>query len=253
MIQRSILVFLLIWHIVHFSPVFAEKVIQVAAASSLYAFLPEFKTQFEQLHPYQLKMSFASSGQLYRQIEAGAPFDIYISAHMRYVTALTKSQKVRFHLPLAEGQIALYGRDQPIANSWNDLHGPLLIPHPEIAPFGIAAKEFLQNTGNWQRLQSHLIFGNSAMHSTQMAKAGAATYAILPLQGAKHLVEKQIGFYKVIPNRLHSPLFYTWVALKQSSEANRLAVDTLSQYAQSESVQNLMIQHSLIPELKQQP
>ncbi len=238
------------------SPVYAEQHIHVAAASSLFAFLPEFKMQFEKLYPYQLKISLASSGQLYRQIEAGAPFDVFISAHMRYVTALAQKERILSHFPLATAHIALYRRDMPITNNLTNLQvkGPLLIPHPEIAPFGIAAKEYLQNTGNWEHLGSHLILGNSAMHTTQMAKAGAATYAILPLQSAKHLAEKNIGFYTVIPNHLHSPILYTWVAInRQSTASNRFALEALNQFLQSDTARKLMETHSLIPHSRSLP
>ena len=92
------------------------------------------------------------------------------------------------------------------------------------------------------------------MHTTQMAKAGAATYAILPLQSAKHLAEKNIGFYTVIPNHLHSPILYTWIAInRQSTASNRFALEALNQFLQSDTARKLMETHSLIPHSRSLP
>ena len=85
------------------------------------------------------------------------------------------------------------------------------------------------------------------MHTTQMAKSGAAAYAILPLPGARHLVQHSEGSYRLIPQHLHSPLTYSWAEIRRGSQKNSVALDKLTQYVQSSQVKNLILRYGLVP------
>jgi len=57
-----------------------ENRVLVAVASNFVATLAELKVEFEASGPYQLEMAPGSTGKLYAQIVAGAPFDVFLAA-----------------------------------------------------------------------------------------------------------------------------------------------------------------------------
>ncbi|NUM78424.1 molybdate ABC transporter substrate-binding protein, partial [candidate division KSB1 bacterium] len=76
------------------SSVYAQKTgtIAVAAASDLVYCLEELNAEFQKTHPHAvLKVSFGSSGNFFAQIQHGAPFDVFLSADMKYPRELIKA------------------------------------------------------------------------------------------------------------------------------------------------------------------
>ncbi|MXO81629.1 molybdate ABC transporter substrate-binding protein, partial [Paenibacillus sp. OT2-17] len=67
----------------------------VSAAASLQDSLNTLKDQYEKQHPdIKLTFNYASSGTLQKQIEQGAPADVFISAGMKQMKALTDASLV---------------------------------------------------------------------------------------------------------------------------------------------------------------
>ena len=64
----------------------------IAAASSLKFALEEIRTAFQQAHGKPIRISYASSGNLTRQIQQNAPFELFLSANSHYVERLHQQQ-----------------------------------------------------------------------------------------------------------------------------------------------------------------
>ncbi len=130
----------------------------VFAASSLASVLPEIGSLFEGQNPgTKISFSFAGSSILAKQIAAGAPADIYISANADWVNFLLKKQLIR----AGGGRVILRNRLVLVVpashNSrirhLNDLlsNGVRRISLADWShvPAGIYAKEALQRAGIW--------------------------------------------------------------------------------------------------------
>src|SRR3990172_10798333 len=65
-----------------------ERHLTVAAASDLSFALKETARQFEMNTGTRVELSFGSTGMLARQIENGAPFDIFFAANEKYIDEL---------------------------------------------------------------------------------------------------------------------------------------------------------------------
>jgi molybdate transport system substrate-binding protein len=88
--------------------------ITIASATSLRAPLTELAELFEEQYPqHQLHFSFGPSNNLARQIEAGAPIDLFASADPRIIEKLAeKNQIARSSItPLASNKLVLIARD----------------------------------------------------------------------------------------------------------------------------------------------
>src|SRR5690606_15258243 len=67
----------------------------VAAAADLSPLSEAMGALYHQTSGDQLRFVIGSSGMLARQIEQGAPFDVYLSASARYVEELAKAGKIQ--------------------------------------------------------------------------------------------------------------------------------------------------------------
>src|SRR5271166_6702439 len=73
------------------SPVASAQEITVAAAADLNYALKELAARFEQKTGDKVTLSFGSSGNLFSQIQSGAPFDLFFSADEQYPKKLASA------------------------------------------------------------------------------------------------------------------------------------------------------------------
>ena len=128
--------------------------IRVAGASNTAYAMKALKTAFEAKFPdITVETVIGSSGKLTAQIKHGAPFDIFLSANVKYPRYLYESGKtIGTERIYARGSVILFSRK---ARSFE--HGlnicshedikRIAIANPKLAPYGIAAREALANAG----------------------------------------------------------------------------------------------------------
>src|SRR5215213_561683 len=136
----------------------------VAAASDLTAAFEELGREFESASNTKVVFVFGSTGMLTRQIENGAPVDLFAAANVSYVDQLEKEGLI---IPdtkavYARGRITLWMpnestlRLQGIADLTRPEVMRIAIANPDHAPYGLAAKQALQSAGIWDRVQPKL-------------------------------------------------------------------------------------------------
>src|SRR4051812_15760941 len=143
--------------------------IDIAAAASLTNCFTELGKAFEQSTGVKAVFSFGASGDLARQIENGAPFDVFASADVASVerlenknelTAGTKAIYARGHLVLwtpPGGRIELQGI-QDLTRGDVDR---IAVAKPDIAPYGRATVETLQALGIWEKVRPKIVYGEN--------------------------------------------------------------------------------------------
>lgn len=178
----------------------------VAAASDLAPLAEALEAQ----SPGQpVTWSFGSSGQLRRQIEGGAPFDLYLSANEQYVRELEKSGR------LLKGSVRLYGRGRlgiwglgRRVDSLQDLLRPeirnIAVPNPAHAPYGVAAVEMLKRAGLFDRLRGKLLYGENVRQAYEYARTGNAD-AVITSWTMLHAVAGAVR----LPAEAHPPVLQT--------------------------------------------
>ena len=191
----------------------------VSAAASLNEAFTELATLFEQENPgVKVIGNFASSGALYRQLEQGAPADVFASANPRWmagaigrglVRRAESQQFVTNELVLAvpvAGRVAISGL--------NDLKSPAVtrvgIGTPETVPAGRYAKEALEAVGIWQELTNKMIFGDNVRQILDYLRRGEVDggfiYATDAVKGGAAVQVVEIMPLKESPAYLIAPL-----------------------------------------------
>src|ERR1041385_1673399 len=149
--------------------------ITVAAAADLTPAFEELGREFEAATKTKVVFVFGSTGLLTRQIENGAPFDLFAAANVSYIDELDQKGLI---IPdsktiYARGRITLWTTNEsPIRlQGIADLARPevqrIAIANPDHAPYGLAAKQALQSAGVWDRVQSKLVYGDNIRQTLQ--------------------------------------------------------------------------------------
>lgn len=164
----------------------------VAAAASLRHVFPELARAWTAVGGARPEVSFGSSGNLYRQIVQGAPFEIFLSADEAQALDLVRAGRT-------DGDGTVYGvgrlallvpRHSRLAldPSLGDLADALddgrlrrlAIANPAHAPYGRAAREALAGAGLWPRLDGRLLLAENAAQAVQFALARGADGGLVP-------------------------------------------------------------------------
>jgi len=140
----------------------AEEIL-VFGAASLTESLQELGRVFESKTGTAVRYSFGASSDLARQIQAGAPADVFFSADAAKMDALEKAGLVRKEdrrefLSNILVVVVPIGSKQTIAGL-KDLVGlrPLALADPAAVPAGIYAKKWLEILGLWRQIEPHVI------------------------------------------------------------------------------------------------
>ena len=190
----------------------------VAAASDLTQAFEELGREFEASNKTKVVFVFGSTGMLTRQIENGAPMDLFAAANVDYVSQLEQKGLI---MPgtkaiYARGRITLWTTaDTPLKiETITDLKQPgvkrVAIANPDHAPYGLAALQALQNSGVWDEVKPKLVYGDNIRQTLQYAETGNVDVAIVALS----LSQQSKGRWTLIPEELHKPIDQGLAVLK---------------------------------------
>ena len=211
----------------------ATDVPNIAVASDLQFALPAIAAAFQRETGQSVRLSFGSSGNFLRQIAAGAPFALFLSADASYVDALVREgQTLDAGVVYAIGRLALFvPYDSPITPD-PELRGVaaalasgrlsrFAIANPEHAPYGRAAQQALTNAGLWKAIERHLVLGENVSQAAQFAASGAAQGGIIAYSLARAPGMEKRGRYALLPASSHEALVQKMVLLKRADATAR--------------------------------
>ena len=203
----------------------------VAAASDLQFALDEIVARFHRDTGITPRVTYGSSGNFARQIEQGAPFELFLSADEAYVDRLAARG-------LTQGKGALYGigrivlfapHGSPLepdpglrklaARLASGDSGRLAIANPEHAPYGRAAEQALRSLGIWEAVQPKLLLGENFAQAAQFTSSGNADGGIIAYSLALSPALRERGTFALLPDTLHAPLRQRMVLLQRASPA----------------------------------
>jgi molybdate transport system substrate-binding protein len=208
------------------APRAAQRAPVVAAAANLNFALKEVADRFARTGE-RVELVFGASGTLTRQIQDGAPFEVFLAADEEFPNQLAAAGLTRDAGEVyATGQLALFApRGSPLkVDERLDGLARLLksggvdrfaIANPEVAPYGRAAEAVLKKHGLWDALRPHLVLGDTIAQADRFATTGNTVGGLV----AYSLVLSDLrsrGTYVVIPPADHPPLRQRMVLLNRA-------------------------------------
>lgn len=139
--------------------------IVVSAAASLTDALKEIGRMYQSKSKNRVTFVFASSSTLARQIEAGAPADVFFSADVQTMNALERNGRLepgtRKQL-LSNQLVIIVPADKPtLVNSPEDLLDPrvrrIALAEPSSVPAGVYTKAYLESLGLWDKVKPKVV------------------------------------------------------------------------------------------------
>ena len=202
----------------------------VYAASDLAFALKEIAAQFEKATGARVVLVLGSTGNLAKQIEHGAPADVFFAANERFIETLVARGAVirETRAMYAQGRIVLAvpkgtGAPADLRMLRESRFRRIGIANPAHAPYGTAAEEALRSLGIWDQVRPRLVYGESIRQTLQFLQAGAVDAAIIALSVA---AVPEIEWLAIDP-ALHRPLNQAAAVVRRSARPE-LALGFLS-------------------------
>ncbi|MDR0806297.1 MAG: molybdate ABC transporter substrate-binding protein [Enterobacteriaceae bacterium] len=214
----------------------AEK-ITVFAAASLTNALGEIAADYQKKTGVEVTASYDSSSKLARQIEQGAPADIFISADQQWMDYVADKKLID-----EKTRITLLGNDLVLVapldsalkqvsitktTDWSALlkDSRLAVGDPDHVPAGIYAKQALTYLGSWDALAPKLAPASNVRAALALVERAEAPLGIV--YGSDAVASKKVKVVGIFPEDSHLPVEYPIATLKDHATP---AVDAFSKY-----------------------
>ncbi len=200
------------------SPAFAQSdPLTVFAAASLKDVLEAAGKSYAASGGPEVRFSFAASSALAKQIEAGAPADLFASADLKWMDYVSDKQLIRTDTrvnllgnalvviaPAASGLEQLPLTPDAFSKALGD--GKLTTGEVNSVPVGIYAKAAAQKLGLWDVIEPHLAQSDNVRGALAFVARGEAPLGIVYATDAK--VEKAVKVVAIFPEASHEPIIY---------------------------------------------
>jgi len=196
--------------------------ITVFAAASLKEALSDVESAWAAQSGHHGALSFAASSTLARQIEAGSPADVFISADVDWMDYLDKRKLIDHrtrrdllgnHLVLVEPASSRVSvAIGPNFNLLDSLHGGrLAVADPGSVPAGKYAKAALSSLGVWNAVADHIAPAENVRAALAYVARSDCPLGIVYTTDA--LAEPQVRIAGTFPDATHPPIVYPVAAV----------------------------------------
>lgn len=215
----------------------ADEVV-IFAAASLKTALDQVAAAFQADTGHQVTISYAGSNQLAKQIIAGAPADLFLSASPDWMDEVEKAGLVApgSRADLWGNALVLVAHDPAAAQidlgPETDLAGllaggKLAMALVDAVPAGQYGKEALQNLGFWTSVAPHVAQTENVRAALALVARGEAPLGIVYASDA--LAETGVRVVATFPADSHAPITYPAALLSGARDAaDRAFFDALS-------------------------
>lgn len=201
----------------------------VFAAASLTDVLQQIGPLYTRQSNVPVKFSFAATSTLAKQIESGAPVDVFLSADQDWMNYLQERRliDVATRTDLLGNRLALIAPKDSRARLKLALGAPLLAAlgpngrlatgDPDSVPVGKYAKAALSNLDLWPAIERRLVRADNVRVALMYVARGEAPLGIVYATDAA--VEPQVRIVDFFPESSHVPISYPAAATPRASPA----------------------------------
>ncbi len=212
--------------------------VKVAVAANFQKPLEDIAASFKADTGDTVVISAGATGQLFAQIQNGAPFEVMVSADSKTPKKLVDSE-----LALAGSQFT-YAKGQLVDVLKKGSFTHLAIANPKTAPYGAAAVEAMEKLGVTAAVATKLVQGENITQAKQFVDSGNAEIGFVALSQVYKDGKITKGSAWIIPAELYSPITQDAVLLKKG-EGNPAATALLD-YLKSDKARNIMHKYGYI-------
>ena len=215
------LIFLLLLVASLSAPARADE-LTIAAAASLREAMGAIANSFHDAHPQtRVNLTFGSSGTLQKQIERGAPIDVFVAASDKNMDALLKQNRVDKHarFNFARGEMVLIAPRDGALQSLSALGNArnLAIGGP-----GVPAGDYARQALSWYQLDktlaSKLVYGKDVRGVLALVASGNADAGLVYRTDA--LSSRSVKIVGALAPQSHAPIRYPMALVKDAPNSS---------------------------------
>jgi molybdate transport system substrate-binding protein len=210
-----------------FTQAFAVDKVTVYAAASLTNAINELDVIYEQKNKVQIQTSYAGSSTLAKQIEAGAPADIFISADVQWMDYLQKKQLVSANdrVNLLGNRLAVIApKARPIKLKIDKsfdftrvAQGKWCTGDTKSVPVGKYAKQALISIGWWDKVSTRLVETEDVRAALNFVARGECQLGVVYATDAA--ISKNVVIVGTFPENTHQAIIYPIGLVKKNTES----------------------------------
>lgn len=226
---------------------YATETLHIYAASSMTNAVNALVKAYQAQHDVKLVTVYGGTSSLARQIEAGAPADLFISANDEWANYLVEKSIVTQQqiVPLAANRLVLICPSaQPIdafdvqnIAAWQAAlaDSRLAVAQVDAVPAGVYAKQALQYAGVWSQLESEsrLAQTNNVRLALALVERGESPLGIVYKTDA--MLSDKVSIVTGFAEQSHQPIRYPLVQLN-----DKVASAELTAYLRSDEAQSIL-------------
>lgn len=222
-----------------------KKSLIIATASNSKEAIERIAKIFSKETNIDCEIVSSSSGKLCAQVMQGAPFDVFISADMKYLNTLDS-----LHLTEAPPQVFASGKlilwsqlstiPLDIDSLTSDRTHRIAIANSKTAPYGFAAMQVMNHLNDTDEISEKLVFGESVSQVNQFIVTNSVDIGFTSLSTIKSPSLEKIGYWKEIRPELYSKLEHGIVLIKRGDELHKNS-RSFRDFIFSEAAQNVLM------------
>ncbi|MDP9142096.1 MAG: molybdate ABC transporter substrate-binding protein [Pseudomonadota bacterium] len=229
----------------------AEEPVRIYAAASLTNALTDVAAQWTQAgHPKPV-LVFAASSALAKQIENGAPADVFASADLRWMDYLAARSRIEVssRVNLLGNELVLIapiGKEiavemQPGFDLAGVFNGKLCTGEPDVVPVGAYAKQALMALGWWTAIAPRIVGTNDVRTALAFVERGECPLGIVYATDA--VISSKVSMVARFPGRTYPPIVYPFALVAGARPESAAFLS----YLKSDAAADAFRRHGFVP------
>ncbi|HYW95467.1 MAG TPA: molybdate ABC transporter substrate-binding protein [Bacteroidales bacterium] len=202
-----------------------EEGLMIATAANMQFAMKELVAIFTLETGVKCHLILSSSGKLTAQIKEGAPYDLFVSADVKYPMELFGAG-LADSLPrtYALGKLVLWTMTDTITPSMSALTSPSVIhvalANPKTAPYGVAAMQALEQADIFAPVSNKLVYGESIAQTNQFIITRSAEIGFTAMSVVLSPAMNGKGRWSEVDPRAYTPIKQGVVLIKHGRQIN---------------------------------
>lgn len=199
-----------------------NRSITIATAANVQFAMDTIATLFEKKTGIKANIIVGSSGKLTAQILQGAPYDVFVSADMKYPMEIYNNNMAPSSPEIyAYGALVIWTLKDSLFLNLNYLNEEriryIAVANPKTAPYGIAAYEVLKNAGIFEQVKGKLVYGESVSQTNQFIASRTADIGFTSKSVVVSPKMKHIGKWLEIDPANYTPIKQGVIIIKRKN------------------------------------
>lgn len=227
--------------------------INIAAAANVSYAMEELIKEFYRIYPdTKVRVTIGGSGKLTAQIKNGAPYQLFMSANMKYPEALyAEGIAVTKPVVYAQGALAYFSAKARDFSKGIDIVKcasvkKIAVANPRLAPYGKAAIEAMKHGGVYESVKKKFVYGESVSQTLSYALSAADMGFVAKslLYSPKMAAFKKGINYEDVDSALYTPINQGIVILKNGEKSS--AVEAFYKFILSEKAKEILQEYGYL-------